>query len=58
MSSFVLCFVGGWDGDNYHSEILELVDGKWRQVATMMDARSIHAVSLINNEVFWMFCKS
>ena len=52
-----LYFVGGWDyGDNYRDEIMELVDGHWRQVATMRNARFMHAVSVINVEDYWNFC--
>ena len=49
-------FVGGWDG-NYYDEILELVDGDWRQVATMQSARDSHAVSVINVVDYWQYCK-
>ena len=49
--------LGGRDGDNYRDEILELMDGEWRQVATMKMARISHAVTIINVEDYWIFCK-
>ena len=53
-----LYFVGGKDGDDAsHDEILELVDGEWRQVAIMQTARYGHAVSLINLDTYWNLCK-
>ena len=50
-------FVGGDDGRIYRNEILELVENEWRQVATMKMARDRHAVTIINVEDYWMFCK-
>ena len=49
-------FVGGWDGDNAHDEILELEDGEWRQVATMQTARDVHAVTVINLDHYIDYC--
>ena len=40
-------FVGGYDG-RYYDEILELVDGEWRQVATMRTSRYYHTAITIN----------
>ena len=47
-------FVGGNDDGNARDEILELVDGEWRQVATMQMGRDGHAVSAID---YSPFCK-
>ena len=52
-----LYFVGGSDGFNDRDEILELVGGEWRQVATMKIARSSHALAVINLMEYWSFCK-
>ena len=52
-----LYFVGGWDGDNYRDEILELIDNEWRQVATMKNARYSYRVIVINIQDYWKFCK-
>ena len=49
-------FVGGWDGDNERDEILELVEGDWRQVTTMQTARYRHAVSVIKVDDYWQYC--
>ena len=50
-------FVGGDDEISYRDQILELVNNEWRQVATMKMARDRHAVTIINVEDYWMFCK-
>ena len=54
-----LYFVGGYgyDEDYDSDEILELVGSEWKQVATMKNARSDHAVAVINVEDYWSFCK-
>ena len=54
---FSLYFVGGRDEEyNSHDEILELVDVRWKQVASMQNARNAHAVAVINIEEYWGFC--
>ena len=51
-------FVGGTDdGGNNRNEILELVDGEWRKVATMQSARRGHGVSVIKVIDYWQYCK-
>ena len=53
-----LYFVGGYDGDNWRDEILELVDNVWKQVATMKNARNGHGVTVMNDlKDYWKFCK-
>ena len=50
-------FVGGEDDEyNRRDEILELVDGDWRAVATMQTARSGHAVTVINIDHYIDYC--
>ena len=49
-------FVGG--GHRDRDEIWELVDGTWRQVATMLTARYDHAVSVIELADYWQYCRA
>ena len=55
-SLFSFYFVGGYDGTDYRDEILELVDGEWRHIATMNLPRYFHAVSVINCEDYLTLC--
>ena len=50
--------VGGRDADEGTNidEILELVDGQWREVTTMQNAREFHAVTIIDVADFWPYC--
>ena len=49
-------FLGGGYEYTVSDEILELVDGEWRQVATMQSARYAHAVTVINLDLYIDYC--
>ena len=49
-------FVGGYDGRNRRDEILELVDGDWKAVATMQMGRNYHGVTIIKINDYWPYC--
>lgn len=57
--SRIYCVLGGgWDGINNRDEILAFEGGVWTEVARMQNRRSMHAVSVINIDEYWMFCKT
>ena len=43
-------YLGGYDGDDLHDEILEFdpLTGEWKLVDRMIQARNKHSVSVIN----------
>ena len=47
--------LGGY-GHGFRSEILELKDGQWTEIAFMAKGKIDHAITVVKMEDYWKYC--